>query len=204
MLNRRQAAVGYLTFLAARRIAKRVARRKLAGLRPNVGDRLGRLGDKRSDATREGARMLKKTKEVGRSGVGGAGSAAHAGVERTNALIELVRPIIVRAANDPQLHEALRNAFHTGREINAEVGGTPPSKAAKKIAGNKKLQKRAVASATELRDALTGLVEEPRKRRRRRVLAVIVLIGAVAAALPYLRKRMNGGDDLDMDGSGGI
>lgn len=148
--------------------------------------------------------MLKKTREAGRSSAEGAGSAAQAGVERTSALVELVRPLIVRAANDPQLHEAIRNAFNTGREVNAEVHGKKPSKAAKRIAGNKKLQKRAVASATELRDALSGLVEQPKKRRRRRFLAVVAVLGAVAAAVPYLRKRFNGGDDLDMDGSGGI
>jgi hypothetical protein len=127
-----------------------------------------------------------------------------AGAGRASALIEAVRPLVERAASDQQLHEAIRNAFATGREVSAQVSGKKPSKAARKLADDRKLQRRAVASATELRDALSGVMAERKKRRGRKALGIVAAIAAVAAAVPFLRNRLGGGNGEGADQNGGF
>lgn len=204
MLNRRQTVIGYLTFLVARYAVRRQVRRRLGAMRLAGGGRLALLSDRRTDATREGTRMLKRTKKVGHSGLGGTKAAGRAGLEQGSAVVEAVRPIVTRALNDPKLHDALRHAFSTGKEVNSRLSGKKPAKAARKLADDRKLQKRAAASATELRDALGGLFEKPKKeRKRRRGLLILGVIAAVAAAVPFIKKRLGGGDD-DLGDSGGF
>ena len=58
---------------------------------------------------------------------------ATAAADRAAALVETVRPIVTKAMHDPELHEALRNAFQTGRAVQGEISGKPPKKAAKNI-----------------------------------------------------------------------
>jgi hypothetical protein len=195
MLNRRQAVVGYATYVLARRVARRAVRRKLEDLRPFSGtngtevvrERGGRML-KRSN----GAKTARRTKDATAAGVGRAG-----------ALLEAVRPLVERAASDHQLHAAIRNALATGREVSSQVSGKKPSKAARKLADDRKLQRRALASVTELRDAVTGVVKEPKRKKGRKLLGVVAALAAVAAAVPFLKNRLNGGGEGEEHGQNG-
>jgi hypothetical protein len=194
MLNRRQAVVGYATYVLARRIARRAVRRKLEDLRPFSGTN-------GTEVVRErGGRMLKRSN--GAKAARRTREATVAGAGRAGALIEAVRPLVERAASDHQLHAAIRNALATGREVSSQVSGKKPSKAARKLADDRKLQRRALASVTELRDAMTGVVQEPKKKKRGKLLGVVAAIAAVAAAVPFLKSRLggNGGDEHGQNG----
>lgn len=144
--------------------------------------------------------MWKHSRSAGNAGLGSARAAGHAGVDRASVVIEAIRPVVTRAINDPELHSALRQAFATGREVNAQLHRKKPAKAARKLAENRKLQARAIASATELRDAVGGIFEQPKKRRRRRGLLILALLAAGAAAVPFLRKRFGGGGGTNGSG----
>lgn len=168
MLNRRQAVIGYVTFRVARRVVRRKLRTSLGGLRPGTGH----------DAN--GGHMLRRS--TGRPG------------DRAAALVEAVRPIVTKAMNDPELHEALRHAFATGREVGGEFSGTPPRKAATKIARDPKLRKRVEGSAVELQKAVSGLVEPPRRKGRiRRTIGRLAVVGAVAGGAMVILRRLRGG-----------
>lgn len=171
MLNRRQAVIGYVTFRVARRLVRRKMRQGFAGLRPGT----------RHQA--EGGHMLKKS------------SGGRAAADRAAALVESVRPIVSKAMNDPELHEALRQAFATGREVTGEISGKPPAKAAKKLAKDRKLQRRVETSAADLQKAVSGLVETPRKKkgRVRRLIGRLALLGAVAGAVAVVLRKVRGG-----------
>jgi hypothetical protein len=175
VINRRQAVIGYVTYRVARRVARREIGRRLSGLRPGV----------RRQA--EGVQMFKNTKGT-----------ASAAAERATALVETVRPIVTKAMNDPELHEALRQAFATGREVTGEISGKPPTKAAKKLAHDRKLQRRVETSAVDLQRAVTGLVEAPRRKGRvKRVIGRIAIIGAVAGAVVVALRKFRGGNGTD-------
>lgn len=170
VIKRRQAVVGYAVYLLARRVARREVSRRLQGLRP---------GGRREA---EGAHMFKNTKGT-----------ASAAADRASALIEAARPIVTRAMNDPELHEALRQAFQTGRQVQGEISGKPPSKAARKLAKDKKLQKRVEASATDLQRAMSQLVEKPSKKGRLgRTIGRLAIIGAVVGGVVVAVKKLRG------------
>ena len=115
--------------------------------------------------------------------------------DRAAALIETVRPIVTKAMSDPELHEALRRAFATGREVTSEIHGNPPAKAAKKLARDRKLQRRVESSASDLQKAVSGLVEPPKKKKGciRRTIGRLAVIGAVAGAGAVVLRRFRGG-----------
>jgi hypothetical protein len=168
VLKRRQAVIGYITFRVARAVARREVRRRIGRLRPGT----------RHQA--EGGHMLKKS----------------AAADRAAALVETVRPIVTKAMNDPELHEALRQAFATGREVTGEISGNPPTKAAKKLAKDRKLQRRVESSAHDLQKAVSGLVEPPKKKGRiRRVIGRIAVVGAAAGAVIVVLRKLRGGGD---------
>jgi hypothetical protein len=173
VINRRQAVIGYVTYRVARRLARCEAQRRFGaprrgGLRPE-----------------EGVNMFRNSKGT-----------ASAAADRAAALVETVRPIVTKAMHDPELHEALRQAFATGREVQGEISGKPPKKAAKKLAHDRKLQKRVEASATDLQRAVTSLVEPPRRKGRvRRFIGRVAIIGAVAGGVVVALKKFRGGGD---------
>lgn len=126
--------------------------------------------------------MLKKS---------GSGRAA---ADRAAALVETVRPIVTKAMNDPELHDALRQAFATGREVSGELSGKPTAKVAKKLAQDRKLHRRVESSAVDLQKAVSGLVETPKKKGRiRRLFGKLVLLGAVAGAVTVVMRKLRGG-----------
>lgn len=171
MLNRRQAVIGYVTFRVARRLALLWARQAVAGLRPGTRPKA------------EGGHMLKKS------------SGGRVAADRAAALVETVRPIVTKAMHDPELHEALRQAFLTGREVTGEIQGKPPGKAAKKLARDRKLQRKVETSAADLQKAVSGLVETPKKKGRvRRLIGRLALLGAVAGTVAFALRKMRGGD----------
>lgn len=116
---------------------------------------------------------------------------------RAVALVETVRPIVTKAMNDPELHDALRKAFATGMDVKDEISGKKPSKAARKLANDRKLQKRVESSAQDLQKAVSGLVEAPKKKGGvKRFIGRVAVIGAVAGGVVVvLRKLKRGGDE---------
>lgn len=118
--------------------------------------------------------------------------------DRAQALVETVRPIVTKAMHDPELHEALRNAFATGKDVQSKVSGKKPSKAAKKLANDRKLQKRVESSAVDLQKAVQSLVAAPKQEKRKgfgRIIGRIAIVGAVAGGAVVLLKKLRGGGD---------
>ena len=171
MPDRRKAILGYVTWFIASRVARRAARRKIDDVTPDVLQDGGK------------GTILIKTK-----------SAPQAMADRATTLVEAVRPVVQRAMHDPELHAALRQAFDTGREVTVKVKGKPPKKAAERLAHDRKLQRKVETSASELRDALAAVVQEPKKKGKfRRIVApVAVVAGAGTAVFVFLRKRRGG------------
>ncbi len=120
-----------------------------------------------------------------------------AAADRAAALVETVRPIVTKAMNDPELHEALRQAFATGREVTGEIHGTPAKKAAKRLARDRKLQRRVETSALDLQKAVSGLVETPKKKKGcvRRLAGKVAIVGATAGAVAIVLRKLRGGGD---------
>ena len=117
-----------------------------------------------------------------------------AAADRAAALVETVRPIVTKAMNDPELHEALRQAFATGREVTGEIHGKPPAKVARKLAKDRKLQRRVESSAVDLQKAVSSLVEQPKKKGRiRRFVGRVAVIGAAAGAAVVVLRKLRGG-----------
>jgi hypothetical protein len=168
-MDRRRAMLGFVTYRLARRIARRKLRRTVGAMRPDDAD---------------GGQKMKQAKNA-------------LNTARAVALVETVRPIVTRAMNDPELHDALRKAFATGIDVKDEISGKKPSKAAKKLANDRKLQKRVESSAQDLQKAVSGLVEPPKKKGRvKRLVARVAVVGAVAGGVVVvLRKLRRGGDE---------
>jgi hypothetical protein len=170
--DRRKAIIGYVTWFIASRVARRLARRKIDDATPDVLQDGGK------------GSILMKTK-----------SAPQAVADRATTIVESVRPVVQRAMSDPELQAALRQAFDTGREVTVKVRGKPPKKAAKRIAQDRKLQRKVETSAADLRDALAAVMREPEKKRGklRRVLGPLLVVGGAATAVfVFLRKRSGG------------
>ena len=122
---------------------------------------------------------------------------AGAVADRATVIVNTVRPIVVKAMNDPELHEALRKAFSTGKDVKDEISGRSATQAAQKIAANRKLQKKVEESAQDLQKAVKGVVEPPKKKGRiKRTIGRIAIIGAVAGAVMVVLRKVRGrGDD---------
>ena len=124
------------------------------------------------------------------------GKSAGAVADRATVIVDTVRPIVVKAMNDPELHEALRKAFSTGKDVKSEISGKSAGKAAQKIAANRKLQKKVEESAQDLQKAVSGLVEPPKKKGRiKRTIGRIAIIGAVAGGVVVVLKKVRGRAD---------
>jgi hypothetical protein len=171
VLNRRKAVIGSATYMLARYAVRRQIRHKLSRLRP-ARSRDGKGGP-----------MLSKTKGT---------------ADRATALVDQVRPIVARAIHDAELHEAIRQAFNTGREVQSELQGEKPADAARKLARDRKLQRKVETSANELQKAVTSLKTPPRSARWKAKVRKIAIIGAVAGAAVLVMKKMRarGGDEL--------
>ena len=124
------------------------------------------------------------------------GKSAGAVADRATVIVDTVRPIVVKAMNDPELHEALRKAFSTGKDVKDEISGKSAGKAAQKIAANRKLQKKVEESAQDLQKAVSGLVEPPKKKGRiKRTIGRIAIIGAVAGGVVVVLRKVRGRAD---------
>jgi hypothetical protein len=183
VFNRRKAAVGYATFVIARLLARREVRRRVGALRSNGPDRSN------GQHERQGGLMIKQRTR----------SAGAVATDRAAALVETVRPIVQKAINDPQLHEALRQAFVTGREVTGEIQKNKPTKAARKIAENRKLHKRVESSVQDLQKAVSNLVDAKPKKRSgaKRAFGVIAIIGAIAGSVFVVMRKLRGQQDND-------
>jgi hypothetical protein len=171
MINRRKAVVGWVTMFVAKKLARRVARKKVENVRPAALDN----GGKRQ--------MLNRTK-----------TAPAAVAVRAATIVEAVRPIVQRAMNDPELHAALKQAFDTGREVTTEVRGKPPKKAAKRIARDQRLLKQVELTAADLQSAVKAVIKEPKEKGFvRKVATPVLVVGGAAAAVWYGLKKFRGG-----------
>jgi hypothetical protein len=167
-MDRRRVMLGFVLYRLARRIARRKLRRTVGAMRPDDAD---------------GGQRMKQAKNA-------------LNTARAVALVETVRPIVTRAMNDPELHDALRKAFATGMDVREEISGQKPSKAARKIAKDRKLQKRVESSAQDLQKAVTNLVEQPKKKGRvKRLIGRVAVIGAVAGGVVVVLKKLKRGGD---------
>ena len=129
-----------------------------------------------------------------------AGAAAAVGA---TALVETMRPIVQKAINDPELHDALRRAFATGREVTGEIQKNKPSKAARNLAENRKLHRRVESTVQDLQKAVSSLVEESKAKKksgRKRVLGTIAVLGAIAGGVFVALRKLRGGQQ----GDGGV
>ena len=118
---------------------------------------------------------------------------------RVAALLEVARPVVQKAATDPEFHGALKRAFAVGKEVNDQVGGKPPAEIARKLAYDRGLQRKVENSALDLQKAVVALVEQPRKRRIRGLITKIVIVGAAAGAVIVVLRRVRGGGDEVLD-----
>jgi hypothetical protein len=167
-MDRRRVMLGFVLYRLARRIARRKLRRTVGAMRPDDAD---------------GGQRMKQAKNA-------------LNTARAVALVETVRPIVTRAMNDPELHDALRKAFATGMDVREEISGQKPSKAARTIAKDRKLQKRVESSAQDLQKAVTNLVEQPKKKGRvKRLIGRVAVIGAVAGGVVVVLKKLKRGGD---------
>jgi len=184
VINRRKAFVGYVTYRIARLVLRREALRRVHGLRQN-----GPNGPN-GQYDRQGGLMIKQRTR----------SAGAVATDLAAALVETVRPIVQKAINDPQLHEALRQAFVTGREVTGEIQKNKPSKAARNIAENRKLHKRVESSVQDLQKAVSSLVDEAKPKKKsgaKRAFGVIAIVGAIAGSVFLVLRRLRGGQDDD-------
>jgi hypothetical protein len=184
VLNRRKALVGYLTYRFVRLVLRREAHKRLDALRENGSN--GSNGQQ----DRQGGLMIKQRTK----------SAGAVATDRATALVETVRPIVQKAINDPQLHDALRQAFATGREVQGEIQKNKPSKAARKIAENRKLHKRVESSVQDLQKAVTSLVEESKEKKKsgkKKILGAIAVIGAIGGGVFVALRKLRGGQQDD-------
>ena len=118
---------------------------------------------------------------------------------RVAALLEVARPVVQKAVSDPEFHGALKRAFAVGKEVNDQVSGKPPSAIARKLAYDRRLQRKVENSALDLQKAVVALVEQPRKRRMRGLITKIVIVGAAAGAVIVVLRRVRGGGDEVLD-----
>jgi hypothetical protein len=182
VLNRRKALVGYLTYRFVRLVLRREAVRRVDALRPSGSN--GSNGQQ----DRQGGLMIKQRSK-------GAGAAAAVGAA---ALVETVRPIVQKAINDPELHDAIRKAFATGREVTGEIQKNKPSKAARNLAENRKLHRRVESSVQDLQKAVSSLVEESKAKKksgRKRIVGTIAVLGAIAGGVFLALRKLRGGQD---------
>ena len=183
MLNRRKALVGYLTYRFFSFVLRREAHKRVDALKQS-----GPSGSN-GQHDRQGGLMIKqRTRSAGAAAAGSA-----------SALVETVRPIVQKAMNDPELHDAIRKAFATGREVTGEIQKNKPSKAARNIAENRKLHRRVESSVQDLQKAVSGLVEaKPRKKSRaRRAFGAIAIVGAIAGGVVLVLRKLRGEQDHD-------
>ena len=167
-MDRRRVILGFVTYRLARRIARRKLRRTVGAMRPDDAD---------------GGQRMKQAKNA-------------LNAARAVALVEAVRPVVTRAMSDPELHDALRQAFATGMDVKDEISGKKPSKAARKLANDKKLQRRVETSAQDLQKAVSGLVEQPKKTGGfKKLVGRIAIVGAVAGGVVVVLKKLKRGGD---------
>lgn len=173
-----------MTYKIASLVLRREANKRVDALRQNGSNASNGQQD------RQGGLMIKqRTKSAGAAAAGSA-----------SALVETVRPIVQKAMNDPELHDAIRKAFATGREVTGEIQKNKPSKAARNIAENRKLHKRVESSVQDLQKAVSSLVEESKTKKKsgkKKILGVIALLGAIGGGVFVAMRKLRGGQQDD-------
>ena len=116
-------------------------------------------------------------------------------VDRIGIVAAAARPIVSRAVTDAEFHDAVRQAFATGRKVTVAVQGRPPHEAAREIGRDRRLQAEIQTSADRLQDAIGRVISPPRRRRgRSSLVAMVVAAAAVVALAPLVARKLR--DDL--------
>jgi hypothetical protein len=94
-----------------------------------------------------------------------------------------MRPFVERAMRDERLREDVQSAFAVARKVYGELSGAKnTSKAATKLAGDKKLHNDLQQAVQDLRDAamrLQGKKSSKKKSHKGRMLLAILALGAL-------------------------
>lgn len=94
-----------------------------------------------------------------------------------------VRPFVERAMRDEKLREDVQSAFSVARKVYDELTGAKnTSKAASKLAGDKKLHRDLHDAVQDLRDAairLQGKSPKRKKGRKGRLFLAVLALGAL-------------------------
>ncbi len=107
-------------------------------------------------------------------------------------VIAAARPVVERAMVDPEFHQAVRQAFGTGRKVTVMVQSTGAQRAARDIGRDHKLQGEIQDSAERLQEAVVQVVTPP-VRRVRAIAVCLAAAAAAAALLPFALKRLRAG-----------
>ena len=121
-----------------------------------------------------------------------------------------VRPFVERAMRDEKLREDVQSAFSVARKVYDELNGAKnTSKAASKLAGDRKLHRDLQEAVQDLRDAslrLQGRTPKQKKGHKGRLFLAILALGALFNPVtgPETRRWVKelvtgGGDDFGGD-----
>jgi hypothetical protein len=114
--------------------------------------------------------------------------------------IDALRPYVEYAMGDAELRDELRRLADIGNRISHELGGRPAPKAARRVATDRKLQRRIGEGAQMLGDVAVRVADGGARRRRglrwERLLAGIGLLslGGLVGATAMRRMRAAGSD----------
>lgn len=108
-------------------------------------------------------------------------------------VVAVARPIVTRAATDPEFHAALQRAFSTGRKVSVLVKGRGPVDVARALGRDRKLQDEIEDSAVLLQEAVSRVVapaSSKRGRGRGGLVAMVAAAAAVIALAPLVLRKL--------------
>ena len=109
-------------------------------------------------------------------------------------VVAVARPIVTRAATDPEFHQALQRAFSTGRKVTVLARGRRPVDVARALGRDRKLQDEIEDSAVLLQEAVSRVVAPERScgKGRGGLVAMIAAGAAVLALAPLVVRKLRG------------
>ena len=126
--------------------------------------------------------------------------------EKVGAIYGATRPRVERVINDPEVQEAVRRAYATGRHAFGELSKQKDiRKAAQKVAKDKRVQNDLLEVMRSLQFAVGEVAKPQRRRGRGRLMMLLAGAGAIAAFVvpssrSWIMSKFGGGGE---DGWGG-
>lgn len=121
--------------------------------------------------------------------------------DKVGAIYGATRPRVERVINDPEVQDAVRRAYATGRHAFGELTKQKDvRKAAQKLTKDKRVQQDILEVMRSLQFAVGEVAKPPKKRGKGRLLVLLAGGGAIAAFLvpqsrDFIRRRFGGGGD---------